>query len=666
MVFKSKIKTLAAVGLALSMLSLTVHLLLARYSATKQVVVKSRAHTIISRWDTRGSERDDTPAMLTPNIWSAVRSLKSLRPHAAPRISYPLPSIPNNGYLFSEIVGEFHEIRSSICDLVAIARLLNATLVLPVLREVTDAKGISSKFEGFNYIYNEKHFISSLADDVHIVKKLPNRFILEENHPLMKIPSDSATPEFYLLHVLPKLKKKGAIGLLVSGGGCLQNLLTAELAEYQRLRCRVAFHALRFRREIQDLASKMLQRLQRTGFPYLAIHVGLERDSLAYHGCAELFQDVHTELIQNKRSLMRKGGVLTGQVNVDSEQQWLNGLCPLMPEDVGVLLRALGYKRSTRIFISGAELFGGQRILLGLRSVFQNLEDRTTLSTEEERSDLYGPEEEIPPPPPYAIPIIDEKERLAAWSKAGPRPRPLPPPAGRPKLPHELDGWWGWVGESDTEPEPTIVDTRERGHKLIWQALDYILCVEANAFFPSFDEDKSGHPNFASLVMGHRAYTSAYRRTYRPNRKIASFLLNVREHLYEPGRAWMAAVRNMLVKSIGEDGLIEASNNTKPRSFLSHPLPECLCQLGIERTLNKSLLHIQGPDGRVLFGDEEMCPEWIKDELLQSNNDKLDEEADYTEVSGPSSVGEEPLQSAAEKLEDTLFPEGDEDNDPND
>jgi hypothetical protein len=31
-------------------------------------------------------------------------------------------------------------------------------------------------------------------------------------------------------------------------------------------------------------------RLQALGQPYLAYHAGLERDSLAFHGCAERFQ----------------------------------------------------------------------------------------------------------------------------------------------------------------------------------------------------------------------------------------------------------------------------------------------------------------------------------------------------------------------------------------
>jgi len=40
----------------------------------------------------------------------------------------------------------------------------------------------------------------------------------------------------------------------------MQANLPPDLEEYQRLRCRVAFHALRFRNDVQELATKVLNR----------------------------------------------------------------------------------------------------------------------------------------------------------------------------------------------------------------------------------------------------------------------------------------------------------------------------------------------------------------------------------------------------------------------
>ena len=45
-------------------------------------------------------------------------------------------------------------------------------------------------------------------------------------------------------------------------------------------------------------------------------------------------QDVHNELIEHKRSWMRRRGMIKGKLSVNSEEQRLNGSCPLMPEEV--------------------------------------------------------------------------------------------------------------------------------------------------------------------------------------------------------------------------------------------------------------------------------------------------------------------------------------------
>ncbi|KAF5207275.1 O-fucosyltransferase family protein, partial [Thalictrum thalictroides] len=74
-------------------------------------------------------------------------------------------------------------------------------------------------------------------------------------------------------------------------------------------------------------------RLRASGRPYIAYDPGMTRDALAYHGCSELFQDVHTELIQHRRSWMIKRGIIKEKHSVNSAEKHLNGSCPLMPEE---------------------------------------------------------------------------------------------------------------------------------------------------------------------------------------------------------------------------------------------------------------------------------------------------------------------------------------------
>lgn len=185
---------------------------------------------------------------------------------------------------------------------------------------------------------------------------------------------------------------------------------------------------------------------------------------------------------------------------------------------VGLILRAYGYRADTLIYVSGGEIFGGQRILIPMHAMFDNIVDRTSLSTNYELTRLYG-REVNPVNPPSRVPFAIVKEsKLEAGQKAGPRPHPLPPPPARPKYPHNIEGWWGWVAESDNEPDSTVMELRTNAHKLLWEAIDYIVCVEADVFIPGFDRDGKGRPNFASLVMGHRLYQSAAAITFRPNR----------------------------------------------------------------------------------------------------------------------------------------------------
>lgn len=651
MVLKSKIKWVALIGLALSALSLATHFLLARFFATNDTQVSTHEIQAIMGWTTPVEDSN------YGKVWSRVKPLQNLRPYSTPRKGYSVPTEMDNGFLLAHIEGDFHEIRSSICDLVVVARLLNVTLVLPELQEVSSAKGISSKYKGFSYIYDDKYFITTLKRDISVVKNLPKRFMGAKKQKTFMKSSPSSTPSFYLRTFLPVLKTKGVLGFVISGGGCLQSTLPPQMAELQRLRCRVAFEALRFRKEVQELGFRMVQRLQALGQPYLAYHSGLERDSLAFHGCAERFQDLHTQLIQYKRASMIKDGHVKGNLSVDSELQWKNGLCPIMPEEVGILLRALGYGPHTRIYISGGGIFGGQRVLVPLRAMFGNLEDRTTLTTEEERAVIYGPEEALPPPPPPPPPPSpdDVEKMLAAWEVAGPRPRPLPPPPSRNIYVHELEGWWSWLAVSDQEPPPSLADLLLRGHKLLWAALDYIVCVEATAFFPGFDLDRNGRPNFASLVMGHRAYLAPSLRTYRPDRKSIAKVLEVSgEKLYHPSSTWIMSVRKDLKSTLDFTRLQKPLMRAKEDLFLSHPIPECSCKLAARSgSKNGSLVGERDTELKAL---DEVCPRWMENDVTfqLSGDAEEDNEAEIVEELQQLDLGskaEEPAVVEVDKVE---------------
>lgn len=177
----------------------------------------------------------------------------------------------------------------------------------------------------------------------------------------------------------------------------------------------------------------------------------------------------------------------------------------------------MGYPPHTRVYLAGSETLGGQRVLIPLRAMYTNVVDRTLMCSKQEMVTLFGPEKPLEDDIVKSPPSKSVQQLKGEWDKAGPRPRPLPPPPDRPLYLHEKEGWYGWIAEKDTEPDPSPADLRMQAHRLLWAALDYIVSVEADAFFPGFHNDGSG-PDFSSMVMGHRLYERASLRTYRPDR----------------------------------------------------------------------------------------------------------------------------------------------------
>lgn len=60
------------------------------------------------------------------------------------------------------------------------------------------------------------------------------------------------------------------------------------------------------------------------------------------------------------------------------------GRCPLTPEEVGLMLRALGYRKDVHIYVASGEIYGGARTLAPLKALFPNLHTKETISSKEE------------------------------------------------------------------------------------------------------------------------------------------------------------------------------------------------------------------------------------------------------------------------------------------
>ena len=93
-------------------------------------------------------------------------------------------------------------------------------------------------------------------------------------------PPRDAPPSWYTTVALEKMKVHGAIYLTP-----FSHLLAEEIdnPEYQRLRCRVNYHALRFKPHIKKLSDSIVSRLRTQGH-FMAIHLRFEMDMLAFTG----------------------------------------------------------------------------------------------------------------------------------------------------------------------------------------------------------------------------------------------------------------------------------------------------------------------------------------------------------------------------------------------
>ncbi|GLJ28493.1 hypothetical protein SUGI_0560630 [Cryptomeria japonica] len=222
---------------------------------------------------------------------------------------------------------------------------MNATLILPEL----DTNSFWHDKSGFAGIYDVDHFINSLKYDVKVVQSLPEVPVTGKKKKKMKpfqlrSPRD-APPSWYETVALEKMKEHGAVYLTPFSHRLAEEI---DNAEYQRLRCRVNYHALRFKEDVMKLSTSIVNRLRSE-----------EEQAILRKYREQNFAE--KRLVYSERRII--------------------GKCPLTPEEVGLILNAMGFDNSTRIYLAPGELFGGQRFMKPLHALFPHLENRRTVTS---------------------------------------------------------------------------------------------------------------------------------------------------------------------------------------------------------------------------------------------------------------------------------------------
>ncbi|XP_040944316.1 O-fucosyltransferase 9 isoform X2 [Gossypium hirsutum] len=296
----------------------------------------------------------------------------------------------SNGFLIIEANGGLNQQRLSICDAVAVAWLLNATLVIPIFH-LNSVWRDSSKFGD---IFDEEFFVHALRNHVNVVRELPEDVLQRFDNNISNIVNlrvkGWSSAAHYLQKVLPKLEAMGAVRIAPFSN----RLAYSVPSNVQGVRCLSNFLALRFAEPIRTLADKMVERMvmnsSHTGGKYVSVHLRFEMDMVAFSCCEyDGGEEEKREMdIARERSwrgkFRRRGRVIRPGANR------MDGKCPLTPLEVGLMLRGMGFDNNTSVFVAAGNIYKAEKYMAPLKQMFPLLETKDTLATPEELAPFKG------------------------------------------------------------------------------------------------------------------------------------------------------------------------------------------------------------------------------------------------------------------------------------
>ncbi|CAM8938282.1 hypothetical protein QQ045_013989 [Rhodiola kirilowii] len=290
----------------------------------------------------------------------------------------------SNGYIYIEANGGLNQQRTSICNAVAVAGYLNATLLIPNFHFHSIWRDPSK----FSDIYDEEFFIEALKHDVRVVDQIPSYLMERFDHNMtnvynFKIKAWSSI-QYYKDHVLPKLLEEKVIRI-----SPFANRLSFDAPPaVQRLRCLANYETLRFSNPILTLGENLVARMKalsaNNSGKYISVHLRFEEDMVAFSCCVydggeQEKQDMDIAREKGWKGKFTKRGrvIRPGAIRI-------NGKCPLTPLEVGLMLRGMGFDKSTSIYLASGKIYNAEQNMAPLFEMFPLLQTKEMLASAEE------------------------------------------------------------------------------------------------------------------------------------------------------------------------------------------------------------------------------------------------------------------------------------------